>query len=469
MRALAETSSRVFVVWFRNLTRWDVKNYSARLSSSFPFVELGEFVKQRSERIRPYDQPDEMFRILGVSNEHGVFHAYDTLGKTINQPYQRVMSDDFFYNPYRVNVGSIGLVPPNLGGNYVSPAYVVFSVDQSRCDQRYLELVMRSDWFNPTLRAQTAGSVRQNLTFDLLCKLQIPLPPLPVQRKIVAEWEASRKKAAATAAQIEQLERDIEARFLADLGLKGPKQAELPKCFAVRWKNLLRWSVGHIRMASASVDLSVGKYAAVPLRECLVDTMHGYCIKPVTVPSPHKMLKLSALRAAGLDLSESKYIKVPDKIAKRFHLYKGDLLICRSVGSFDHIAKCALVESEEPSILFPDIIIRARFNAKMIPEYAREFIQTKPGKTYFQQNARTAVGMWKIGGADIANLPIPLPPLSIQRKIVERVAKRRDEIARLKADAKAAADAAKTDVEAMILGTTSVERREAESKDAGHA
>jgi restriction endonuclease S subunit len=49
--------------------------------------------------------------------------------------------------------------------------------------------------------------------------------------------------------------------------------------------------------------------------------------------------------------------------------------------------------------------------------------------------------------------PVPLPPLSVQRHIVERVATRREEIARLKADAKTCADAAKADVEAMILGT----------------
>jgi restriction endonuclease S subunit len=51
---------------------------------------------------------------------------------------------------------------------------------------------------------------------------------------------------------------------------------------------------------------------------------------------------------------------------------------------------------------------------------------------------------------------VPLPPLPIQRQIVERVTTRRNEIARLKADAKARADAAKAYVEAMILGTKKV-------------
>jgi hypothetical protein len=52
-----------------------------------------------------------------------------------------------------------------------------------------------------------------------------------------------------------------------------------------------------------------------------------------------------------------------------------------------------LVEADEPGILFPDIIIRARFNGKILPDFAREYIQSRPGRTYFQQNARTAVGM----------------------------------------------------------------------------
>ena len=57
----------------------------------------------------------------------------------------------------------------------------------------------------------------------------------------------------------------------------------------------------------------------------------------------------------------------------------------------------------------------------------------------------------------IREYPIVIPPLSVQRQVVERVAKRREEIARLKADAKTRAEAANADVEAMILGTKPVE------------
>ncbi len=292
-----------------------------------------------------------------------------------------------------------------------------------------------------------------------LLEMQIPLPPLSVQRAIVGRWRKAQETIAAANERIARIEHQTQARFLADLGLTLPERATPPKAFALKWQDLERWSVMFNQMAATGVDVSASKYGAVPLSECLQGTMNGYCIRPVGTKTKHKMLKLSALRPEGLDLTESKYVKVPEKIAKRFHISKGDLLICRSVGSFDHIAKCALVEEDRPDILFPDIIIRARFNDMILPEYAGALIQSPIGRLWFQKNARTAVGMWKIGGGDIAGFPIPLPPLSVQRAIMERVEAGRAEIAREREAADRLRRETQADVEAMILGAKPVARK----------
>lgn len=57
---------------------------------------------------------------------------------------------------------------------------------------------------------------------------------------------------------------------------------------------------------------------------------------------------------------------------------------------------------------------------------------------------------------ELDRVRVPVPAVSVQRQIVERVASHRAEIAKLKADAQAAMEAAKADVEAMILGTKPV-------------
>ena len=65
------------IISFTDLERWDVKYFSTRIKSKYPLVSLAEFVTEHNEKIRPYDSPQETFKILGVNNTHGIFHAYD--------------------------------------------------------------------------------------------------------------------------------------------------------------------------------------------------------------------------------------------------------------------------------------------------------------------------------------------------------------------------------------------------------
>jgi type I restriction enzyme, S subunit len=449
---------RSLAVWWKDFERWDVKSFSARVRSTYPVVRLATLIHEHSERIKPFDYPETIFRILGVTNTGGIFHAYDSLGKKIKQPYQKVDVGDFAYNPYRVNVGSIGVVPMDLGGNYISPAYVVFATDKARLLSEYLILILKADWFNPMVRAATAGSVRQNLTFDLLGTLEIPLPPLTEQKEIVAHWRRAQEDIAAARKRLMALEAKLPLIVYHELGTPPPL-AEKPveKCFAMRWKDMERWSFGYLsRSGQGLLGFARSQFPIEPLGKHLIETMNGYCIKPVAGPTPHKMLKLNALDSAGLDLTASKFIKVSDRIAERFSLRRDDILICRS-NAYEYVGKCALVREDQRAYLFPDIVIRARVKPRVLPEFVAEIIQTPLGRSYFQINSRRAVGgMWKISADDILNFPLPVPPVAVQRQIVERVTAAREEIARERESADRIERDIKAEVEALILGKKKV-------------
>ncbi|MEA5113982.1 MAG: restriction endonuclease subunit S [Geobacteraceae bacterium] len=452
---MGETAFRI--IQYSELERWDVKYFAGRIKSKYPLVSLAELVTEHNEKIRPFKSPDETFKILGVNNVDGIFHSYDALGKEIRQPYKKVSSGDFAYNPYRVNVGSIGWVPPEHDGAYISPAYVVFSVDSSVILPEVFWFILKSDFFNQTLRAATAGSVRMNLTYPLLKTLKIPVPPLPIQQKILTSYSLANNQLSESLDISKSIEVSSEQQFIESLGLKKPKRTTLPKIICSSFKEIDRWSLMFNQLASVGANLEDGKYTAVQLSECLDNTANGYSVKPSKKQTNYKILKLSALQPHGLDLSESKNVDISEKIAERFYLKKGDLLICRSVGSFSHVAKSALVEDDQPGIIFPDIIIRARFNESILPEYAREVIQSSVGRAWFQQNARTAVGMWKIGGSDIAAFPMPLPTLSVQQKLVKEVVSAREKAQNIRETAnRTFANEIKL-IEKMILDTRSVE------------
>jgi len=296
-----------------------------------------------------------------------------------------------------------------------------------------------------------------NLTYPLLKTLKIPIPPLSVQQKIVAYWEAAQIRYDEALKNASILLEEVEKEFLEALGLMKPKRTLLPKIMTVLFKDISRWSVMFNQLAISSVDMTSGRYPAVPLQECIEDITNGYCIRPVKKKTAHKMLKLNALQPTSLDLTETKYVKISDGIGKRFQIAKGDLLICRSVGSYSHIAKCALVTEDHPDIVFPDIMIRVRFNKRILPAYAREVIQSSIGRAWFQQNARTAVGMWKIGGSDINEFPMPLPDLSIQRKLVDEISDRRQMITASKISEMQKFQQANIEIERMVRGFQQVE------------
>jgi type I restriction enzyme S subunit len=257
----------------------------------------------------------------------------------------------------------------------------------------------------------SGASGRKRVQPSDLEAVKVPLPPLPVQEAMVAYWRMWQEAAAKSRATVAALEAEIPLEIYKALGTPVPAPSSTrPKLLVLGWKELERWSFNYIaRARQGLLGFKKSKYPVGPLGEHLSGTMNGYCIKPVQVETPYKMLKLSALTPAGLDVRQSKFVKVSDRIAQRFHIRKGDLLICRSVGSYDYVAKCTLVEEDRADVLFPDIIIRARFNESILPEFAREVIQTPLGRSHFLSNARTAVGMWKIGAEDIRRFPIPVP------------------------------------------------------------
>lgn len=361
---------------------------------------------------------------------------------------------DLVVSKIRARQGSIGVVQTESGKVSVTIHYRVLQPNPKRVDVLYAWLALRSSYCRAQFLAATGGAMKGEIGEEALLALKLPLPPLAEQRAIVERWRSAQAQIAGASARVAKMESKIPQMIYDGLGIPAsPSNAPKQKLLVLKWTELERWSVGYLNRARAGLlGFTESRYPIVPLADHLVETMNGYCIKPDPGPTPYRMLKLNTLQSEGLDLSATKFVNVTDSIARRFCLHKDDLLICRSVGSYDMIAKSAVVEVDAPDILFPDTIIRTRLKPTLLPAYVREVMQTPLGRSHFQSNARTAVGMWKIGADDIASFPIPLPPLEVQRELIARVAGARVEIARERAAAAELRQTIAAEVESLILG-----------------
>lgn len=209
-------------VRFRDFFQWDLKRYfNQSIRSKFQIFNLGTLISEEKDKFDVSD-PKTDYGILGVNNQTGIFDAYIENGSKIKQKYKKMEVGWIAYNPYRVNVGSVGIKRECHKYTYISPAYVVFSCKQS-LDPGFLYLALKTPLFNRVIRENTTGSVRQNLSFEVLKNLPIPLPSLSEQQALVATYNAQINAAEEKEQFAEQLNKKIEDYLLDELGVEQKK------------------------------------------------------------------------------------------------------------------------------------------------------------------------------------------------------------------------------------------------------
>lgn len=219
---------------------WDTKRYTSKsISSVYEVVDLGSCIKEENKKYKLFEEENKEFGILGVNNKTGIFDAYLQNGKDINQAYKKMELGWLAYNPYRINVGSIGVRLREHKNEYISPAYVVFSC-KSNIKPEFLFLLFKTGVFNKVINESTTGSVRQNLTIDILKKLKIPLPSISEQETLLKNYNRTIKEATTLLAKANEIEKEIEEYLFAELGYKV-KSSKLAKESGI-WLRLIDYS-----------------------------------------------------------------------------------------------------------------------------------------------------------------------------------------------------------------------------------
>ena len=148
----------------------DVPNIQGELAS------LSEgMVEERIGRVDPREYPDQTWSIIEVS-QNGIFLGDVITGSEAKQTYKQVCAGDIVYNPYRVNIGSIGVVPTFLDGGLASPAYVVFRSISQDYPPSYITSILKHPRYLRVIMNYSLSSARANLPFSELSRIKIPKP-----------------------------------------------------------------------------------------------------------------------------------------------------------------------------------------------------------------------------------------------------------------------------------------------------
>ncbi len=176
------------------------------------YRRLGDYIREVDVRNRDF----EVKELLGVSiSKEFIPSIANTIGTDMSS-YKVVEPLQFAYGPVTSRNGdkvSIALYT-GKGKIIISQAYTVFEVkNQDELLPEYLMMWFRRPEFDRYARFKSHGSAREIFSWEEMCDVFLPIPPIEQQRKIVAEYEAVSRRIRLNEQMIARLEETAQALY----------------------------------------------------------------------------------------------------------------------------------------------------------------------------------------------------------------------------------------------------------------
>ena len=176
------------------------------------YKRLGNYIREVDVRNRDL----KVTKLLGVSiSKEFMPSIANTIGTDMSS-YKVAEPRQFAYGPVTSRNGdkvSIALYKDDEKA-IVSQAYTIFEVkNKQELLPEYLMMWFRRPEFDRYARFKSHGSAREIFSWEEMCDVELPIPPIEQQQKIVAEYEAITRRIRLNEQIIVKLEETAQALY----------------------------------------------------------------------------------------------------------------------------------------------------------------------------------------------------------------------------------------------------------------
>jgi type I restriction enzyme, S subunit len=347
-----------------------------------PKARLGEVLERTGETIEP--QADTEYREITVRLwGNGVIERGRVLGASLAGRRFVARGGQFLASRIDARNGAMGLVPGSLDGALVTNDFPLFKLRRERLDPAFLGWLCRTAGFvELCLRASEGTTNRVRLKEERFLGLEMPLPPLAEQRRVVARIEE-------LAAQIH------EARTLRQQ--------------AAEEANALLTSYRRTAFGEGPTD------DWIPMSDYVASIENGK--SPATdgrpsAPDEWGVLKVGAVSFGVFNERENKALPISYAVPPALEVRCGDLIMGRA-NTLELVGACALVRKTRPKLMLSDKTFRFGFHRpqKVSPEYMEQVLKSPQLRQQIERAASgTSPTMKNISKEKV--LALLLPPLT---------------------------------------------------------
>ena len=158
-------------------------------------------------------------------------------------------------------------------------------------------------------------------------------------------------------------------------------------------------------------------WEVVKIRDIVTDVRYGTS-KPAVEGGRYPYLRMNNLTVdGGLDLSDLKYIDIPDNEIEKCVVRKGDILFNRT-NSIDLIGKTAVFNLLDDMVI-AGYIIRIRLNNQILPDVFSQYMNLEVMKKVLRGMAKGAVNQANINAQELQSIKVYIPDMELQKQYVE--------------------------------------------------
>ncbi len=360
-----------------NLSGERYKETLVRLHHQWSMVELEDLCKiQNGFAFKSSDYVDSGLRVIRISNvQRG--DIIDNYPEFINSERQNefkeyLLEKDDILISLTGNVGRVGMIKSELLPALLNQRVGKINVISSRAINEYIFWILNNDIFENHALFASSGIAQANLSSKWLEKYKIPLPPLEVQQEIVAELESYQK--------------------IID-GAKQVVENYLPT----------------IRIEPGWEIKTLGEVC-----DRITDGTHQ---TPTYAKSGVIFLSSKNVTSKKIDWDNVKYIpeNLHIQLSKRVSPKLGDVLLAKSGTT----GVAALVDKDIVFDIYESLAL-FRVNDYLLPEYLLQLLNSQFVENQFQSRIK-GISIKHLHLDELRLVQIPVPPLDIQRQIVNQI------------------------------------------------
>lgn len=253
------------------------------------------------------------------------------------------------------------------------------------------------------------GIAMKHITKGKFEAIEVAIPPLPEQRRIVARIKECMERVE----EIEGLRRETFQEASAVL------PSVLNEVFASQ--------------ANTAPLMTIADIA--------IETRYGTSQKCHSEPTGLPILRIPNVARGAVNFDDLKYCNLNAADTERVRLSTGDLLFVRTNGSRELVGRCAVFYggTQDLAYGFASYLIRVRIDqSKVLPRYLSYFLNSTNGRSEIDTRRRTSAGQFNINSENLRSIPFPVPTIAVQERLLEQMEQREAQANQLVSELKAA-------------------------------